>query len=271
MVIHEKPRGYICRAIYPIQYAEIYRTFDKDTGGGVLMYGLPGTGKTMIAKAIAHETGAKFFSIRFSDIVSKWFGEAEKNIKKLFETAQKEKFSVIFFDEFESIASKRGSNSSVMPRIVGELLSQIQGFSDKEKENALLLLAATNRPWDIDSAFLRSGRFSELLYIPLPDFESRKYVLLRKFKSKPVPIEDDVDFEDVAQRTDGFNGADVAEFCDKCKEYPIKRCIQNKGNIDGQYVTKSDIEETPKNFHSSVQKHDIQQLEKFKLQYDSKC
>ena len=253
------------RVINPSKHPEVFAKFNKRTGGGVLMYGLPGTGKTMIAKAIAHEANAKFFSIRCSDIVSKWFGEAEKNIKELFSTARKEKCSVIFFDEFESLAAKRSSGSTVMPRLVAEFLSQIQGFS--ESENTLLLLAATNRPWDIDSAFLRSGRFDELIYIPLPDFEARKHIIVSRFEA--IPTEDGIDFDRIALETEGFNGADISEFCDRCVDFVVERCVKNGGNTDGQMVTKKDINETLENFGSSVQKKDIDKLEKFKEEFVS--
>ena len=115
------------RVILPLQYPEIYAAYNKKSGGGILLYGLPGTGKTMIAKAIAHEVQAKFYSIKCSDIVSKWFGEAEKNVKALFDTARKDDKAIIFFDEFEALAAKRGGeNNSVMNRLVPELLAQIQ-------------------------------------------------------------------------------------------------------------------------------------------------
>jgi len=251
------------RVIDPAKHPEIYERFKKQTGGGVLMYGPPGTGKTMIAKAIAKEVGATFYSIRCSDIVSKWFGEAEKNIKELFDTARKDENAVIFFDEFESLAPKRGNNSSVMPRVVAELLSQMQGFS--ESKNTLLLLAATNRPWDIDSAFLRPGRFGELIYIPLPDFEARKCIITKKFED--IPIEDGIDYDEMAWRMEGFNGSDVAEFCDRSSDYVTKRCseIEEQGGYSGnEIVTKEDIEMTFENFKGSVQSQDLTKLEKFR-------
>ena len=255
------------RVINAMQHPDLYERFKKESGGGVLMYGLPGTGKTMIAKAIAHEVGAKFYSIRCSDIVSKWFGETEKNIKALFDTARKEKTAVIFFDEFEGLAPGRNIKSTVMPRAVNELLSQIDGFT--KSENTLLLLAATNRPWDIDSGIVRSGRFSEKLYIPLPDAEARKHILQMNFDG--IPVEDDVDYDDLAIKTEGFNGADVSEFCNRCRDFVLERCINIKdsgGDYSDQKITCNDIFETLNNFKSSVNQDDVKRLQKFRDEHD---
>ena len=253
------------RVIFPREHPDVYRKFRIDVGGGVLMYGPPGTGKTMIAKAIASEVGAKFFSIKSSDLLSKWYGEAEKNIGALFEQVRKEKVAVIFFDEFDSLAPNRSSGSSVMSRVVNELLSQIDGFS--KSDTTLLLLAATNRPWDIDSAMVRSKRFSVKLYIPLPDFEARKYILLKSFKE--IPIDPDINFDDLAQQTEGFNGADVSEFSNRCKDFVLDRCIKAKEegrSIDDEIITKNDVYGTLRNFEGSVKKEDIERLDAFREQ-----
>ena len=159
-------------AIYPQKYPEIYEQFKKKRGGGILLYGVPGTGKTMIANAIANELGAVFYPVKCSDILSKWFGEAEQNIRELFEEATKHRISVIFFDEFDALGTTRDTDSSSMKRIIPELLVGIQ--KAEESPNTLIVIAATNRPWDIDSAFLRPGRFRISVHIPLPDQESEK-------------------------------------------------------------------------------------------------
>lgn len=255
------------RIILPLQYPEIYKAYDKKVGGGILLYGLPGTGKTMIAKAIAHEVQAKFFSVKCSDIVSKWFGEAEKNIKNLFETARKEEKAIIFFDEFEAIASRRGGgeNNSVMNRLVPELLAQIQGF-DSHSKNNLLLLAATNRPWDIDSAMLRPERFSELIYIDLPDNEARKFMITKALKN--VPVDDAVSIDEIVKITEGFNGADVIEFCERLKDNPIRKSIQEKGQTIFK-ITTEDVEYAQNKVKSSVQDRDKIELQQFRTQFDN--
>ena len=254
--LHEVKESVRMRIILPIQYPDIYKTFRKKLGGGILLYGPPGTGKSMIAQAIAHEVGAHFYSVKSSDIVSKWFGEAEKNVKNLFEEARQHERSIIFFDEFEALAARRGGDSSVMNRLVPELLAQIQGFN--QNETMLLLLAATNRPWDIDSAMLRPGRFNELLYIPLPDYDARRAMIEKNLKS--IPIDPEVKIDYIAEITEGFNGADISEFCDRLKNDPIKRSIQSN-NIEN--ITMNDVENTKMHVRSSVQERDLVEFKKF--------
>jgi SpoVK/Ycf46/Vps4 family AAA+-type ATPase len=253
------------RVLLPMQHPDIYKKFQKKTGGGILLYGLPGTGKTMIAKAIAHEANAVFFSVKCSDIVSKWFGEAEKNIKNLFAEARKNQRAIIFFDEFEALAPKRGGNSTVMNRVVPELLAEIQGFSDGEDDKMLLLLAATNRPWDIDSAMLRPGRFNEMIYVPLPDYDARLYMLSHKLEK--VPKNPDVSFEQIAKLTEGYNGSDIDELCERLKNGPILRAIKS-GNPD-EAISLDDVASTLAKMITSVQKEDIEKLKSFEQERKS--
>ena len=248
------------RIILPMRRPDIYKRFNKEIGGGVLLYGPPGTGKTMIAKAIANEAQADFYAVKCSDIVSKWFGESEKNMKELFETARKSERAIIFFDEFEALGAKRGDGSSdAISRMVPELLAQIQGFATSNQQ--LLLLAATNRPWDIDSAFLRPGRFNEMIYIGLPDYEARLYMIKRNFKD--VPISKDLHFEDVARDTEGFNGADVKELCERMKDGPISRMIKDESLTD-EVITNEDYANARAKVHSSVRKEDLAAFDKYR-------
>ena len=250
------------RVINAIKHPDIYEANKRKGGGGVLMFGLPGTGKTMIAKAVANEVNAKFYSIKCSDVVSKWFGDTEKNIKELFDTAREEKVAVIFFDEFDGLAPSRSTKSTVMPRAVNELLSQIDGFS--ESKNILLLLASTNRPWDIDSGILRSGRFSERIEIPLPDADARKYMFERNFSG--LPIDEEVNLDDLVIKTDNFNGADIAEFCSRCTDGRIERQIERKEagcDYSKEIITKNDIYSVLQDFTSSVKQEDVKRLKKF--------
>lgn len=246
------------RVILPMEKPELYSKYKKKSGGGMLLYGPPGTGKTMIAKAIASEVGAKFYSIKCSDIVSKWFGEAENNIKSLFETARAEKRAIIFFDEMEALGTKRGGDSSVMNRIVPELLSQIQGF-DEYKSN-LLVLGATNRPWDIDKALLRSGRFDELLYIPLPDFKARKFIIKKSLDG--VPMDKDISFDWIAEITQGYSGAEIDEFCDRAKEDPLLKAVKDEKIYN---LTKKDFINAKSRVRKSVTDDDLKEFENFKL------
>ncbi len=239
--------------IEPMRFPEVYKQFKKKSGGGILLYGLPGTGKTMIAKAIANELNAPFFAVKCSDIVSKWFGSAEKNISALFREARKYPCSVIFFDEFESIGTKRDTNSTVMKRVVPELLAQMQGF--EKSDSVLLVLAATNRPWDIDSAFLRPGRFNNKIYVPLPDTEARTAII--KGRLSEIPGSDSLDIGYIASVTEGFNCADVVEFCERLKENAISRTIQS-GNISP--IMPTDIYATIDAVKSSVSADDLTKM-----------
>lgn len=208
----------------------------------------------MVAKAIACEVAAVFYSVRCSDIVGKYFGESEKNIKSLFETARREESAVIFFDEFEALAAQRGGDSSVMNRLVPELLSQMDGFQTEDKNN-VMFLAATNRPWDIDSAFLRPPRLTEKIYVGLPDEAARLFLIKRAFEE--VPMEASVDMESMVGYTDGFNAADVVSFCEAIKDFAIDRSIMNQST---SAITVQDVMNARKKVRSSVQKSDLEML-----------
>ena len=160
------------RVLLPFRNPQLAEAYRRKPGGGVLMFGPPGTGKTMMGKAVATELDAPFFNVRCSDIMSKWVGEAEGNVKSLFQAARAKLPAVLFFDETEALFSRRGSQASVMDRVVPEFLAQIDGL--QHGSAGLLLLGATNRPWDIDPAALRPGRFGERVYIGLPDRPARQ-------------------------------------------------------------------------------------------------
>jgi SpoVK/Ycf46/Vps4 family AAA+-type ATPase len=242
--------------IEPRKHPEIYKKFKKNSGGGILLYGVPGTGKTMIAQAIASEIDACFYSVKCSDIASKWFGDSEQNVKNLFAEARKHPCSIIFFDEFEALGAKRDSYSTVMKRLVPELLAQMQGF--EKSENTLLVIAATNRPWDIDSAFLRPGRFNTCIYVPIPDEPARKTIIEKQLDG--VPAEEGFDISKIVAATKGFNGSDVVEFCEKLKDYAIERSIQS--GVESQLLN-ADIEKTSTRVKSSVRMEDLQKISRY--------
>lgn len=248
------------RVVLPLQHKEVYEKYGKKVGGGVLLYGLPGTGKTMFAQAVATELNAKFFSVKCSDIMSKWYGESEQRIKRLFADARKSEVSVVFFDEFDAIGKARTENESNNITTVQEILAQMQGV--EQNENITLVLAATNCPWNLDSALLRPGRFHEKIYIPLPDMPARTYMLNKHLGE--LKKDEHVSFEDVAKQLAGFNGADVAEFCEQ-----IKMCLINKelaGNTDIA-ILQSDIDKILQKIHSSVSEMDIEAMENYRSAY----
>lgn len=249
------------RIILPRLHPELYKTFRREVNGGILLYGPPGTGKTMMAKAIASEIDADFFSVCCSDIVGKYFGDSEKNVKGLFESARSCESAVIFFDEFEALGTHRGGHSTVMNRLVPELLSQMDGFSGKLSEK-ILVLAATNRPWDIDSAFMRPPRLTEKIYVGLPDYEARRYLIQKAFQD--VPCGQEVSIERIAKLTEDYNAADLIALCGSIKDQAILRCIES-GNIS--CVLEEDINEGLRKIKSSVQKKDIEQIRRWEQIY----
>ena len=240
------------KVIEPILHPELYERFNKSSNGGILLYGPPGTGKTMIARAIATETKLDFFSVRCSDIVGKTFGDGERNLKALFDAARESGHAMVFFDEFESLACKRGGHSTVMNRIVPELLSQMDGF--QKAEGTLIVLASTNRPWDLDSAVLRPPRMTERIYVGLPDFQARHYMVMKELQA--LPKQELLDYDQIAAALEGYNCADIAAFVEKVKEKPIERGVRC-GDFE-QYITLQDVEEALAASRSSVQKSDLE-------------
>ena len=249
------------RMINPYLHPDKYKLYNKKTGGGVLLYGPPGTGKTMIAKAIACEVGAKFFNVKGSDIVSKWVGESEKNINALFEEANRQDRAIIFIDEMDSLLGKRGVDTHNDKR-VNEFLQQMDGFTGKNPN--LLLLGATNRPWDIDSAVLRSGRFSQKIYIPLPDAKARKFMIEKSMKN--VPVVKDFDIDKIVEQTEMFSGADIDELCDRAKDEPLLKSIEEDRVVE---ITNADFDNVLKVFPPSVTEADLKMFEKFNNEMNS--
>lgn len=242
------------KIIEPRKNPELYKKYKIKTGGGILMYGPPGTGKTMIAKAIAHEVNAEFFSLRCSELVSKYFGGTEQNIGQLFETARSKKNAVIFFDEFEALAIGRDrNNSTVMKRVVPELLTQMQGIKDSD-DSTLLIVAATNMPWMIDSAFMRPGRFDERIYVGLPDDEARRGIISHNLTG--VPCSESIDYSALVEHTAGFNCADIVQFVDKAKTSALDR-ERETGAVG---ITMEDFNEAIKTSRSSVMRSDIEKM-----------
>jgi transitional endoplasmic reticulum ATPase len=215
------------KMLYPFTHAELAERFGIRAGGGVLLYGPPGTGKTMLAKATAGEIEAAFFVISPADILSKWVGEAEQNIKKLFDAASQEPRSIIFIDEIEALVpARRDEGTSVMQRLVPQILQSVEGFA-KSKTSAVMLMGATNVPWQLDPAILRPGRFDEKVYIPLPDHAARKKMLEIYLGKRPLA--DDVDFDRIATRLNGYSGADIRYIADRAAIIPFMKAVAGEG------------------------------------------
>ncbi len=243
-------------AILPFEYPEVYERYKLAGGGGVLMYGPPGTGKTFIAKAVAGELKAAFFSVDPSQIKGKYVGETEKNMRALFEAARQHERSVIFFDEVHSLLPKQrgtGVNAVTM------FLTMMDGITSDSGKTILLVLGATNHPDMMDPAALRSGRFSKHIYVGLPDIEARESIA--KYCFRDVPLADEFPFAEAAARMQGFSGADVAAVCKKTKAAVAMRDIRESAN--GR-VSGEDFFEAISDFTPTVTEKDVAKFNKWR-------
>ncbi|KAK3148411.1 hypothetical protein QOZ80_3BG0294710 [Eleusine coracana subsp. coracana] len=224
---------------YPVEHPEKFDKFGMSPSKGVLFYGPPGCGKTLLAKAIANECQANFISIKGPELLTMWFGESEANVREIFDKARQSAPCVLFFDEFDSIATQRGGSvgdaGGAGDRVLNQLLTEMDGMNAKK---TVFIIGATNRPDIIDSALLRPGRLDQLIYIPLPDEASR----LQIFKAclKKSPIAGNVDLAALAKFTAGFSGADITEICQRACKYAIREDIEK--DIERQRKAKESSE-----------------------------
>ncbi|WP_442505107.1 AAA family ATPase [Novipirellula sp. SH528] len=220
------------KILYPLQHPEMYEAYGKKIGGGILMYGPPGCGKTYLARATAGELGAGFISVGISDVLDMWTGQSERNLAQIFEQARYNKPCVLFFDEVDALGGRRSDMSSGAGRhVINQFLSEMDGV-DKSNEG-VLVLAATNAPWHVDPAFRRPGRFDRVLFVPPPDTDARASVLRIHLKGKP---QDAIDFAQVAKKTAEFSGADMKAVVDQAIEEKLR--IALKEGIPKPLVTK---------------------------------
>ena len=204
------------KVIEPFLHPEAYERFKVKVGGGILMYGPPGNGKTFIAKAIAGELDAAFFNVNASQVKDKYVGETEKNIQKLFDEARQSERAVIFLDEIDHLLAKRGNRKIGS---VAQFLTVMDGLV--KNTNCLLVLGATNKPWVLDEAVIRPGRMGTHIYVGPPDAQAREAILA--YNLRDVPVAEDLALSDMATQTDGYSGADMAEICDRAKRAALSR------------------------------------------------
>jgi transitional endoplasmic reticulum ATPase len=192
---------------------------------GVLFYGPPGCGKTLMAKAVANECQANFISVKGPELLTMWFGESEANVRDIFEKARQASPCVLFFDELDSIAQQRGGSSGdgggAADRVMNQLLTEMDGVGAKKN---VFIIGATNRPDIIDTALMRPGRLDQLIYIPMPDYESRLSILRSILRKSPIAKE--VDLPYLASQTDKFTGADLTEICQSACKLAIREEIE---------------------------------------------
>ena len=196
---------------WPLKYPEVFEALGQDSAAGILLYGPPGTGKTLLAKAVANESEANFISLKGPELLNKYVGESEKGVREIFAKARQNAPVVIFFDEIDSIATQRGRNagdSGVSERVVSQLLTEMNGLEELEN---VVVIATTNRPDLIDSALLRPGRFDFQVHIPMPDESARRSIF--EIHTKEKPVAEDIDLDQLASRTEGYNGADISAVC----------------------------------------------------------
>merc|ERR1719498_1338151 len=210
---------------YPVEHPEKFEKFGMSPSKGVLFYGPPGCGKTLLAKAVANECQANFISIKGPELLTMWFGESEANVRECFDKARGAAPCVLFFDELDSIAKMRGGSSGdaggAGDRVMNQLLTEMDGMNSKKQ---VFIIGATNRPDIIDTALMRPGRLDQLIYIPMPDLESRKSILTSILRKSPVAK--DVDLAYLAQHTDKFSGADLTEICQRAAKLAIRESIE---------------------------------------------
>jgi len=265
---------------YPVEHPEKFLQFGMQPSRGVLFYGPPGCGKTLLAKAIANECQANFISVKGPELLTMWFGESEANVRDIFDKARSAAPCVLFFDELDSIAKSRGGSvgdaGGAADRVINQVLTEMDGMGAKKN---VFIIGATNRPDIIDGAILRPGRLDQLIYIPLPDEASRTSIL--KSNLRKTPIAKTVDLDYIAKVTKGFSGADLTEICQRSVKLAIRENIEqdikrerarqaaggamevDDGGDDTAEVTKKHFEEAMRFARRSVSDQDIRKYEMF--------
>jgi len=263
---------------YPVEHPEMFEKFGMSPSRGVLFYGPPGCGKTLLAKAIANECQANFISIKGPELLTMWFGESEANVREIFDKARAAAPCVLFFDELDSIAKARGGSlgdaGGAADRVINQILTEMDGMGAKKN---VFIIGATNRPDIIDPAILRPGRLDQLIYIPLPDQPSRVAVLKSNLKNSPVAK--NVDLEFMANNLKGFSGADLTEICQRACKLAIRESIDKSlerkremmdmgKEMEEDYdpvpeITRAHFQESLKFARRSVTDNDIRKYEMF--------
>ena len=198
------------KIVKPLQHPELYRAYGKKVGGGMLLYGPPGCGKTFLARATAGEVKARFINVGLNDILDMWIGNSEKNLHEIFELARQSTPCVLFIDEIDALgASRSDMRQSAGRNLINQFLQELDGIADSNE--GVLVLGATNAPWNLDAAFRRPGRFDRILFVPPPDQESREAILRLKLRDKPT---DGIDTAKVARKIPEYSGADIAAMID---------------------------------------------------------
>lgn len=231
---------------YPIEHRGLFEKFGMEASRGVLFYGPPGCGKTLMAKAIANECGANFISVKGPELLNAYFGGSEANVRDLFDKARSASPCILFFDEMDSIARARGSGSGsdTSDRVINQILSEIDGIGSGK---TLFIIGATNRPDILDPGIMRPGRLDQLIHIPLPDFDSRISIFQANLRKSPVA--NDITYDLLAEVTEGFSGADITEICQRAAKNAIRESItgeiERQRRVDAGEMTQEEADALP--------------------------
>jgi transitional endoplasmic reticulum ATPase len=247
---------------WPLNYPESFKRMGIRPSRGILLYGPPGTGKTLLAKAVAKESEANFIQVKGPSLLSMWVGKSEEGVRKIFERARQVSPCVVFFDEIDSLAGKRGGETGqrVTERVLNQLLAEMDGLEDM---NDILVLGATNRPDMLDTAILRPGRFDKILLVNSPEEEGRKKIL--QIHTSKMPLSKDVDLEKLAKDLDGYTGADIEALVREAGMIALRE------SINAKEVKKKDFEEARKKIGPSVTKKSIEIYKKIEDQFLSRA
>ncbi|MEE9474964.1 MAG: CDC48 family AAA ATPase [Candidatus Hydrothermarchaeaceae archaeon] len=251
---------------WPIKHPATFVKMGIKPPRGVLVFGPPGCGKTLIGKAVANESEANFISIKGPEILSKWVGESEKAIREIFKKAKQAAPCIIFFDEIDSIASVRGmeTGARVGDRVLNQMLTEMDGL---EELHNVTVIAATNRPELLDPALLRPGRFDKVLLVQSPDSEARLEIL--KVHTKDMPLDGDVDFNAIVKNTSGYAGADIEALCREAAMTAIRETLSENGDFDKKKVTQGHFRGALNKIRPSITKEVKESYENFLMRYET--
>ncbi|MEW6605694.1 MAG: AAA family ATPase, partial [Thermoproteota archaeon] len=238
---------------WPLKYPDLYSKIGHTVPKGILLHGPSGTGKTLLAKAVATESEANFISVKGPELLSKWIGESERGIREIFRRARQAAPCVIFFDELDSVAPVRGMSEGggggASERIVSQLLTEMDGISSL---HGVVVLGATNRPEMVDPALMRPGRFDRIIFVPNPDKETRVKIL--EIHSVGKPLKDDIDLKRIAEMTDGFSGADMAAIANTAASIVLHRYLAKYPTPEEAAKHASEAEISSADFEDAIQK-----------------
>jgi transitional endoplasmic reticulum ATPase len=248
---------------WPLKYPDLFAQLNATPPKGLLLYGPPGTGKTLLAKAVAHESESNFISVKGPELLNKFVGESEKAVREVFRKARQASPCIIFFDEIDSVAPTRGSSvgdSHVTERVISQFLTEMDGL---EELRNVVIIAATNRPDIIDSALLRPGRFDRLLFVPPPDLEARRQIF--KIHTRKTPLADDVNLDDLARKTDGYTGADIASLANTGVMLALREHISKAKDPEDAKKRAKGLRVAKRHFEEALQKIKPMRTEELKM------